>query len=208
MPGWLDLEWGRVPEYIGSVMAGTSAVVAALVYRRSVLERERDQASRVAAWVEEADEGRQKLYVANRSDASIFEIAVRVSEGDGPLALRELPAATTAEAMVKGAPVSRTFTRGLEFSPGLMSSMELHWVTELTGLPELTFRDALGRRWVRDHYGRLRRIRAVRRELSSLKAEYSLLGLLRVSLQQDKQFPSGKLDVGRRRPSDQPDGEA
>ena len=49
--GWLRLDWGDVPAWVGTVVTSGAFTVAALSYRRSVLDKERAQASSVAAWV-------------------------------------------------------------------------------------------------------------------------------------------------------------
>src|SRR4051812_18140980 len=49
--GWLGLDWGNVPTWIGTVVTSSSFTIAALSYRRSVLDRERDQARNIAAWI-------------------------------------------------------------------------------------------------------------------------------------------------------------
>jgi hypothetical protein len=49
--GWLGLDWGNVPAWIGTIVTSSSFAVAALSFRRSVLDKERAQASNVAAWV-------------------------------------------------------------------------------------------------------------------------------------------------------------
>ncbi|SDM01278.1 hypothetical protein SAMN05660642_01328 [Geodermatophilus siccatus] len=51
MSGWLGLDWGNVPTWIGTIVTSSSFTVAALSYRRSVLDKERAQASSIAAWV-------------------------------------------------------------------------------------------------------------------------------------------------------------
>ena len=47
--GWLRLDWGNVPTWTGMLLTSGSLTVAALAYRRSVLDKERDQASKIAA---------------------------------------------------------------------------------------------------------------------------------------------------------------
>src|SRR3954447_4179578 len=81
--GW-GLDWGNVPAWVGAVLTSTSLLVAALTYRRSVDDKERDQASNVAAWVARRVENgtqRKVLRVSNGSDAPVYEIIARVPEG-------------------------------------------------------------------------------------------------------------------------------
>ncbi|WP_155127297.1 hypothetical protein [[Actinomadura] parvosata] len=139
-------------------MTGTSAAVAAMVYRRSTLDKEQEQASRVAAWATpDIEPDYQVVHIANRSDASIFDLAVAIAPQKA-LTLAELPAMQTAESHVRGltAPRAKAHTIGMDFLVHL--SGEVHWVTEVVNLPEITFRDALGRRWMRNTNGRLKRI--------------------------------------------------
>jgi hypothetical protein len=42
--GGLALNWGDAPAWIGSVVTSGSVLMAALAYRRSVLDKERGQA--------------------------------------------------------------------------------------------------------------------------------------------------------------------
>src|SRR5262245_48009031 len=49
--GWLGLDWGNVPAWVGSLLTGTSLLVAALTFRRAVGEARRDQVSKVSAWL-------------------------------------------------------------------------------------------------------------------------------------------------------------
>ena len=51
MSGWLSLDWGNVPDWVGALVTGSSEAVAAISYRGSVKAKEREQASKVAAWV-------------------------------------------------------------------------------------------------------------------------------------------------------------
>jgi hypothetical protein len=73
MAGWLGAEWGDVPAWVGSILTGTSLLIAAFTYRRSVRDRaheqeyrEREQASRVSVW-----ERDHRLYIENSNDVAV-----------------------------------------------------------------------------------------------------------------------------------------
>src|SRR5664279_5351038 len=85
------MDWGSFPVWVGTLIAGTSALVGVFTYRRSVADKERDQASRVASWfsVESTELTRDNnnpqhyhavvtvaLHVVNRSDAPIYSVRV------------------------------------------------------------------------------------------------------------------------------------
>lgn len=68
------LAWGTVPEGIGVILTSLSILIAALAYRRSVSDREREQASKINAWVEIVngdEEGGYHVVVRNDSDLPI-----------------------------------------------------------------------------------------------------------------------------------------
>lgn len=156
MSGWLGLDWGNVSGWFGSGLTAVSAAVAAAAYVRSVRDREREQASRVAAWVALDARGRQVVYVTNRSDASVFELTV-TAKLNPPLRLWELPAGNTAQALLGSrAPVSKTVE--LELRWWVLSVESSREMQEVTSRPELTFRDALGRGWRRDGKGSLKHL--------------------------------------------------
>src|SRR6185437_3359668 len=64
----MELDWGNVPAWIGSILTGSSILIAALTYRRSVEDRERAQAAKVTAWV---DIGAEKIFLRNSSDSAV-----------------------------------------------------------------------------------------------------------------------------------------
>jgi hypothetical protein len=76
--GWIGLNWGDVPAWVGAILTGSSILIASLTYRRSVrdrraeqLDRERAQAALISTWIESDS----TLTVANASNAAV---AVRV----------------------------------------------------------------------------------------------------------------------------------
>jgi len=126
MPGgWLGLDWGNVPAWIGTVVTSTSASIAALSYRRSVLDKEREQATKVAAWVTEVQgaDGNavREMRLRNGSEASVYDLTVLFSDGTATATpLSELLAGETVVPPLTGpVPPTRTRTQRLELVTGL-----------------------------------------------------------------------------------------
>jgi len=166
--GWLGWDWGTVPAWIGTVVTSSSVLIAAVAYRRSVLDKEREQASKVAAWTsvsyepdekEKRPQRTRRLYVHNSSDAPIYEVTVRPSDARD-VTLPELQGHGSATFdLPAGTPPAGASVR--EARAGLkiwVVAVEAHLVSEVvkqepTGLE---FRDALGRWWARDPSGKLK----------------------------------------------------
>src|SRR3954467_9280139 len=116
--GWIgDLDWGNVPTWIGTIVTSSSFTVAALTYRRNVLDKERAQASSVAAWVvrRRDEEGKQHrlVLVSNGSDAPVYEVSARVPGVHKTYWFDQVPAKATSESDlppdtsgISGAPVA------------------------------------------------------------------------------------------------------
>jgi hypothetical protein len=86
--GWLGADWGNVPGWFGTALTSGSIAFAAWTYRRSVRDKERAQASSIAAWMARRwdEDGTQHrlLLVSNGSDASVYEVSVRLPESRSP----------------------------------------------------------------------------------------------------------------------------
>ena len=155
-----DVSWAMVPVWIGTLTAAVSAIVAALSYRRSVLNAERAQASRVSVWLSDEvkrrllhREGGTKLelrttiFVANRSEAPVYDVVATVYRQHpyiDVLSIREIPGGAVAEADVV-----------MEFGEATVSEKESWRGDDRVFKPEIRqptveFTDALGRRWRRD----------------------------------------------------------
>ncbi|WP_305789358.1 hypothetical protein [Symbioplanes lichenis] len=196
MTGWQDVDWGSAPTWVSAAITSGSFLVAATAYRRSVLEKERDQASKVAAWVAlEEDAGTRKrvLRLRNSSDGPIFEVTVELA-GKPVVESPELVPETTstfdlpddgsdypASVQKVTVEVQSIFTVGL--------SRE----TLLTGpTPTMTFRDSTGRWWERDRQGRLRRLKnRVTAHVYGLR-----YGPLTISWQPAEQLTGHELRIG------------
>jgi len=68
---WRDMEWGTVPAGIGTILTACSILIAAVSYRRSILNDEREQASKVNAWAEPG-----LIVVKNSSDLPVRYVEV------------------------------------------------------------------------------------------------------------------------------------
>ena len=73
--GLMKLDWGNVPAWVGSILTGSSILIASLTYRRSVrdkreerLNQEREQASKVSAWI---DQSQWRVFLQNANDAAV-----------------------------------------------------------------------------------------------------------------------------------------
>jgi hypothetical protein len=161
--GWLGLDWGNVPAWFGAVVTSGSAAVAALAYRRSVRDKEAQQASLVGAWIDwsKSEEGGEaQLQVSNGSDGSVFEVTLRHRTQWTRFPEKPIP-----ELPGKA---NRTFDIGVpgQVRPGepvpreglpVVQPRVVYLLEEPSGV-ELEFRDSLGYRWKRDELGRLSRI--------------------------------------------------
>ncbi|MFD7380053.1 hypothetical protein [Streptomyces mirabilis] len=170
--GWLGLDWGNVPSWCGAVVTSTSASVAALSYRKSVRDKEMDQASKVAAWIgmkEESDRQVFHLLINNSSNAPIYEISVKVSARTR-IILQSLAAGGIYETEVPSDEIPRESSKK-SVTIAIGSLVEATWESEETKeVPlEVFFRDSLGRWWERKADGRLRRSSNPRREDGSFR---------------------------------------
>jgi hypothetical protein len=159
--GWLGLDWGDVPTWIGSIVTSTSVAVAALSYRRSVLEKERGQASLVTAWValrEQNGEHLRVLQVSNASEASVYEVGVRFDRGKNNF-VPELPGKATVSFGLPPDKAGFSGTAIWDNTAGKFVEL-LGWeVTTERAPADLEFRDAVGRIWRRSPDGSLTRLR-------------------------------------------------
>ena len=194
--GWLGLDWGNVPTWVGAVITGTSASIAAIAYRRSVRDKERDQASHVAAWVgltDGSDGGSRMLHITNGSDASVYEVSVQVP-GAPDFHLVEIPAKTTLTPDVAlpewretGRDVAvTTVTAKVRF---FLMSVEGTAVAEAISqeaAPTIEFRDAVGRRWQRSAAGKLSQVTESGYRITEWRARYGLPFLGSVELERSR----------------------
>ena len=161
--GWLGLDWGTVPAWTGSILTSGSILVASIAYRRSVHDKEAEQASKVYAWIDEAKpsengEGRV-LRIRNSSDSLVYALSA-LPFGAERVELAELPQTSEYHlplASVDSGLLRRTYSlRYPALFLRLTSSVELQ---NSEPSPLLQFRDSGGRWWERDAKGNLRRER-------------------------------------------------
>jgi hypothetical protein len=131
LASWLGLDWGTVPTWVGSVLTGSSLLIAALAYRRGVREREFDQARKISAWY--TFERIAALHVVNHSEAAVYVVSA-------------------------GRPNDWKFLGVIP--PGGEETHNLadpHYFAgaDYLSAPSLFFRDAVGRYWERNERGRL-----------------------------------------------------
>jgi hypothetical protein len=178
--GWLGLDWGDVPTWFGSVVTGGSVFLAALAYRRSVSDKERDQASQIGAWVAlttEAEQKRRVVRVNNASKGPIYEVIVRFP-ASSDLEIPELIAGglVTLELPDNYPQVTRTQTRSVSTGVSLpFVSIEASRAEETVlgeESPEIQFRDAVGRWWRRDSTGRLSKISGPTRITTNIRSSF------------------------------------
>jgi hypothetical protein len=173
---------GSVPVWIGTLIGGTTAMVAVFNYRRSVADKEREQASRVASWISVDTKNlardtvgvdqyllsvRAVLHVVNRSDAPIYDLHVRcrrpedLSKAFDPkapspnwdeLVAAELPASLEGRGDLPWEFHKDVDPEEMEIEKGKDPNVEVPD-------PVLTFTDALGRRWKRTGTRPVRRSR-------------------------------------------------
>jgi hypothetical protein len=124
----VGIDWGSVPDAVGSLLTGASFVVAALAYRRSVADKESTQAGLVCAWFELDDDDVLVLRVRNGAQQAIYEVVV-------------LLPTTSEEIDLKSIPPESTATRIVNIASGVR------------GPAPVRFRDGVGRYWRRDGDG-------------------------------------------------------
>jgi len=74
---WLGLDWGNVPSWVGTLVTGGSATVAARGYLHSVRNKEREQIAQFSCWIKfDVTNRRFILHVRNASHASLHRVSV------------------------------------------------------------------------------------------------------------------------------------
>jgi hypothetical protein len=171
--GWLGLDWGDVPTWIGSVLTGAGALIAAITYRRSVLENEKKQASRIAAYMDVippipadyVDPGlrfnwvtnhKRILKIYNRSDASVYDVTLYGTFNKSPLdGVPKDKVIVIEQAAGSSTTMDATWPRTSYVGPiGLTKPLPFGITVYQTQAnipdepaPDIKFRDAVGRWW-------------------------------------------------------------
>jgi len=197
--GWPGLDWGSVPTWVGTIVTSTSVAIAALSYRRSVADKEREQARHVASWVglvEEDGKLRRILRITNGSEAPVYELTAW-SPDSVEIRLTELPPKATTTADL-GLVNDRRPSRDPQAS--IVSARIRFWFMEVEGTavsetmsqepaPELEFRDAVGRWWHRSADGRLKPIKERAFRLSEVRTRYLIPPLGSVEFKSSRRPP-------------------
>jgi hypothetical protein len=171
------VDWGSVPAWLGLVIGATTAIVAVVNYRRSLADKQREQASRVTSWisVERISVERTSdpdgtvgldqysiradpvLHLVNRSDAPIYHLHVRWKKPEdlskpfdknAPSSIWGGLEAPELPAGLEGRAYLKQWVFHKELRPGAEVD-ESQDATVESSYPVLTFTDALGRRWKR-----------------------------------------------------------
>jgi hypothetical protein len=123
----VSIDWGSVPAWVGSILTGSSLLIAANAYRLSVSERIQQQAMKVTAWIAEAGaelangekSTQDMLYVRNASDAAAYFVVLQHSDVStpGPTGIsgwRSIGPETTVSA-ISGVPAGQLLPSALMF---------------------------------------------------------------------------------------------
>jgi hypothetical protein len=137
-----------------------------------VRDKEREQASKITAWVSEAPGGARTLWIANRSDAEVYMLSIKPFETN-PVEFAELaPGMSKKRTMAPYNGVVRSWTVDVSVPGGGIPLLDSHIRVHLQRIakvpaPEMIFRDAAGRWWRRDGRGILRKSRPRQRLFTS-----------------------------------------
>jgi hypothetical protein len=151
---WSALDWGTVPAFVGGLVTAVSALIAVMSYRRKLSDEKQEQAARVAAWVDESNEGFQRvrrLHLVNRGDDAIYGVVITTAEGE----VRKLAKLLAKESAV----AVLTTEEGISVRINESDSKSRYEEVFSTSWPTIGFVDAMGRVWNRDSRGRLHSVR-------------------------------------------------
>jgi hypothetical protein len=145
----MKLEWGDVPAWIGSVLTGSSFLIASLTYRRSVrdrreeeLNREREQAAKVSAWVANSSSG-VYVYLQNAGYAAAKARVFFEDPSSAPILAYDEVAIGPDQRLVTDSPIHSSYAQELR---------------EWPATPALLIVDSAGATWLRHPNGKLDRI--------------------------------------------------
>ena len=134
--GWLGLDWGNVPAWVGAIFTSASLSLAAVTYARNSaeraherLDRDRAQAAKVSSWPVTS----RRLLVRNGNEVAVLVGAV-ATRGERSAAAEQVA-----------------------FGPGETRGLRLPAGFETAAL-ELTIVDSYGRVWSRATDGALDRV--------------------------------------------------
>ncbi|HEY3469978.1 MAG TPA: hypothetical protein VGL47_32940 [Amycolatopsis sp.] len=196
--GWLGWDWGNVPAWTGTVLTSGSLATAALAYRRSVRDKEREQAGKIAVWTSPGEGGERQLLIASHSDLAVYSLTVKPFEAE-IISVTRLEPGQTQEHALPG--YDRTILgrkHAFRIGSGYVdATLALDRIAE-EPLPEMTFRDAVGRWWRRNGQGKL--LKSKPREPISPSLEIDLFGVNVAVLTFDSEERTWRLGRNRQRP--------
>jgi hypothetical protein len=158
--GWLGLNWGDVPTWVLSILTGCAFLIAAVTYRKSVSDSQRDQANAVSVWVgeEQRVEGgllhrlthcKNTLHVKNGTSATVYSVTVYYRKSG-----RQEPEFRSPYYDDN----FRVLGRWISLGPGEEREADFERNKPADPqIPWLYFRDANGVDWIRDYRARLKR---------------------------------------------------
>lgn len=149
--------WGSVPAWISSIFTSASVLIAAIAYRTSVSDKEREQASKVTVWSSRSllppaagiqVEPKYKDVTVTAKNAS--EVAIRNAQAVLEISGKEVKGGTNKLAWVRA---RQNWNLG-DLGPTQVETATFSGVIAVAVI-ELTFVDGAGRSWHRDGYGKL-----------------------------------------------------
>jgi hypothetical protein len=199
-------DWGSVPAWIST----GSFFIAAVAYYRSVLDKQREQASKVSAWVgiiSENDKRKRVLRIINTSDVAVYDLFVK-PEGSDPVFVPELPAKESKTLGIGGPPPpveERSAQAKVSFLGIAVEAKVVSSQVSVESLPVLEFCDAAGRWWRRSSHRRIRRIR--HRTVQTVTKTVTNYGLFAVEVDDKLIPPTFRMPRAKSSPPEQPDSE-
>jgi hypothetical protein len=207
MAGWLGWDWGNVPAWTGSILTSGSLLVAASAYRRSVRDRDGEQAAKVYCTITDEDTqpgGERVVRAINTSDVSVYAITIvlPIQDADSVQGRQKFTSSELSpdsELEICRAPISIAAPSEIRVSvrpvTGLRTSMSVG-LSPQDLFPEIKFRDAAGRWWRRDGRGELRRSRA--REIVRTSLSIQFFSRWSWVLEYDPRTRAWEINLGRR----------
>lgn len=161
MTGWLGLDWGDVPTWVGSVSTGAALLIAAVSYRRSVHYGERSQANKVTVWVETVSDSEVISEVISKGISEVTSVVHLKNNSDGAVYFATI---FVEEEPNERAPVNPYISHARDavarwesLGPGCEETAEFQRTIGYPWVPWLYFQDADGVDWIRDFRAKLTR---------------------------------------------------
>ncbi|MCU1697635.1 MAG: hypothetical protein JWR34_3698 [Mycobacterium sp.] len=148
------MDWGTVPAYFG----GFALIATAFTFWRDADERKREQANKIAAWVEVVVDGRSRhVVIKNSSELPCKDIRIAVTQG-----FKNRTSLTLSKTDWNN---TNRYRKPLYLQAiGPEATVTTFTTEELMAIRSLEFTDAAGARWVRRDNGlaKPRRVRFLR----------------------------------------------